>query len=59
MFVDKKTDKEKPNGQIRKGNFKRIDFDPASSHIQKVEQFSKKKMSEKRWLIKRMSIFHG
>ena len=37
-----KTDKEKTNEQIRNSNFKRIDFDPTSSHIQEVKQLSKK-----------------
>ena len=40
--MDKETDKEKANEQIRKSNFKKIHFDPTSLHIQKVKQFSKK-----------------
>ena len=42
IFVDKKTNKERANEQIRKSNFKKIHFDPPSLHIQKVKQFSKK-----------------
>ena len=42
IYVDKKTEKEKGNEQTRKSNFKRINFDSTSSHIQKVKQFSKK-----------------
>ena len=41
-FIDKKTDTKKTNEQIRKSNFKRIYFDPTSSRIQKLKQFSKK-----------------
>ena len=41
-----KTDKEKTNEQIRNSNFKRIDFDPTSSHIQEVKQLSKKQFRE-------------
>ena len=37
LLVRKKTDKEKANEQIRKSNFKRIDFDRTTSHIQKVQ----------------------
>ena len=37
IFVDKKTDQEKANEQIRKGNFKRVNFDPTSSRIQKLK----------------------
>ena len=42
IFVDKKTDKEKANEQIRKSNFKNIHFDPTSLYIHKVKEFSKK-----------------
>ena len=41
-FIDKKKKTKKANEQIRKSNFKRIYFDPTSSHIQKLKQFSKK-----------------
>ena len=37
----KETVKEKANEQTRKSNFRRIDFDLTSSHIQKLKQFSK------------------
>ena len=36
IFADEKTDKEKANEQTRKGNFKRIDFNLTSPHIQKL-----------------------
>ena len=41
-----KTDKEKTSEQIRNSNFKRTEFDPTSSHTQKVKQFSKKQFRE-------------
>ena len=41
-----RTDKEKTNEQIRNSNFKGIEFDPTSSHIQKVKQFLKKRFRE-------------
>ena len=51
IFVDKKTDKEKANEQIRKSNLKKFIL------IQKVKQFSKIWLSKK--FIKRMGIFHS
>ena len=57
IFVDKKTDKKKANKYLKKTNFKRIHFDPTSSHIQKVKQFFKEKRKKRR-VIKRIGIFH-
>ena len=37
VFVDKTADEEKAIEQIRKSSFKKIHFDPTSSHIKKVK----------------------
>ena len=49
--------KKKANKYLKKTNFKRIHFDPTSSHIQKVKQFFKEKRKKRR-VIKRIGIFH-